>query len=1069
MKLLLSIVVILASLFSTPLESTWGDGQSASIDYNFDIKPILSDRCYTCHGPDEENRQGGFRLDQLESATGEADSGEHPIVPGDPESSELISRITSSDPDMRMPPVDSNLSMTEEEMGLLRQWIEQGAEWKAHWSFLPLNAAEVQPVEQTDWPRNEIDSFVLAKLQTEGLSPALEANRSTLIRRLTYDLTGLPPTLEQIDAFEADKSPEAYEKLVDRLLASSRYGERMAVDWLDLARYADTYGYQEDRYRETWPWRDWVIKSFNENMPYDQFITWQLAGDLLPDATDEQILATAFNRLHRQTSEGGSVEEEFRTEYVVDRVDTFGAAFLGLTIGCARCHDHKFDPISQKEYYQLFAFFDNIDESGLYSYFTSSTPTPTMTLTTEEEKQTLKNLRDRIARAQEELDNTIVDQRASFDVWLNTSPSHTKSVGLIGDFSLDRLEGENVPNRAQPEQTGQLDENPKFVEGKHGKALKFSGENNFSTRVGGDFTRCDPFTISLWVKTPDVKDRAVIWHRSRASIDAGSRGYELLIEDGKMTASLVHFLPGNGIVIRTEQLFPIDQWVQVTVTYDGSSQADGLQIYWDGQPMKCNVERDNLTRQIVYTDESNEVDTNKVAEIAHQLVLGQRFRDRGFMGGLVDELKVYNRELSELEVASLLDDAKTIQQLIKKAQQRSPQETDQLYDYYLRNHSSEYAVKLAALYEARKAYADAYDKTRQLMVMKEMPEKRPTFLLARGAYDAPADPVSAATLDCLPPMGDSLPNNRLGLARWLTGSSQALTARVAVNRFWQSLFGEGLVATPLDFGSQGTLPTHPALLDWLSESFVESGWDVKKLMKTIVMSATYRQSSVCEPELRERDPLNTLLARGPRHRLSAEAIRDSALFTSGLLIEKIGGPPVKPYQPAGLWEEKGSATYERDKEEGSHRRSIYSFWKRTSPLPSMMTFDASDREVCVVKRQTTATPLQSLVLLNDPQYVEASRALADKLSERADKDIREQVNLAFEKVTSRLPTLAELDILLDLYAEQFEMFQSEPEKADEFLKIGDYRYQTEKNEPSLAALTVVVEAIMNLHESVTKQ
>ena len=1038
------------------------------VDFNFHVRPILSDRCYTCHGPDEENRQGGFRLDERESAVGEADSGAFPIVPGDAGASEIIARITSTDPDVQMPPPETKLSLSSAEIETLRQWIDQGAPWKKHWSFLSLENVDVPDHGGNDWPHNEIDHFVWNALQQHDLQPAAEADRETLIRRLTYDLTGLPPTVAEMDAFVADHSADAYERLVDRLLASTRYGERMAVDWLDLARYADTYGYQEDRYRETWVWRDWVVKAFNRNMPYDEFITWQIAGDLLPDATDEQILATAFNRLHRQTSEGGSVEEEFRTEYVVDRVDTFGAAFLGLTIGCARCHDHKYDPITQKDYYQLFAFFNNIDECGLYPYFTSSMNTPTLTLASEQQKQNLHQLQQAVGRAEAALERVPSEQRVAFANWLQDQPEHLSMSGLIGDFSMDEIEGSKVANRADREHGGNLNENPQVVTGKVGTGLLLDGEDNFNTKVGGLFTRFDPFTISLWVNTPDLKDRAVIWHRSRATIDAGDRGYQLLIEDGKISASLVHFYPGNAIHIRTQQTLPVDQWVQVTVTYDGSSQAAGLKIYWNGEPQACQFDRDCLTRRVIYSKEANAVDQDKVASIAHQLVLGQRFRDRGFKGGRVDELKVFDRELSALEVADLASAENLVERLFDQRDQRTTEENDQLYAYYLHNHNAEFASKLEAVRVARQAQGRALDAISELMVMRELPERRPTFLLARGAYDAPTYQVYAQTPASLSEMNDDLPRNRLGLAQWLTDPSHPLTARVAVNRLWQSLFGQGFVTTPLDFGSQGTLPTNPALLDWLSQSFIDSGWDIKQLLKLMVMSATYRQSSDCTPDLRARDPLNGLLARGPRHRLSAEMIRDSALYHSGLLVEKMGGPPVKPYQPPGLWKEKGSAVFTRDKNEGSRRRSLYTYWKRTSPSPAMMTLDAAKRDICVVQRQTTATPLQSLVLLNDPQYVEASRAMAEKVMGGKKGDVPDQITLAFRQLTSRAPNSDELEILEKLHEEQLAYFTAEPESAQQFLEIGDHRKQDESDATQLAALTVVVEAIMNLSEAITK-
>jgi hypothetical protein len=1022
-------------------------------DFNFHIKPILSDRCFNCHGPDVENRQGGFRLDLRESAMGEADSGMQPIVPGDPEASEILARLTAEDSSMRMPPEESKLSVSAEEIALIRRWIEQGAEWKEHWSFLPLESAKPQAAIS-------IDDFVKKSLSSKGLKLAPPATREQLIRRVTYDLTGLPPTLSEVDAFVADQSPDAYEKVVDRLLASPRFGERMAVDWLDVARYADTYGYQADKYRAMWSWRDWVVKAFNENLPFDQFITWQLAGDLLPKATDEQILATAFNRMHRQTNEGGSIEEEFRAEYVVDRVDTFGTAFLGLTVQCARCHDHKFDPITQKDYYQLFAYFDNIDESGLYSHFTSAVPTPTLLQTTPEQEKQLAEFDRQIIAIEGELKRLKSEAANQFNRDLRAKNVKAESGGLIGHFDMESIEDKKVANLADKEKSAKTDGDVQVVPGKVGNGLHLSGENKFSTKVGGDFSRNEPFTISLWINTPDVKDRAVVWHRSQSWTDAGSRGYELLIENGKLNAALIHFWPGNAISVRTVEPIPVGVWQQATVTYDGSSRADGIKIYLDGKQAATEVVRDSLTKTIDYIKRARANNEGDLVEV-DELTLGQRFRDRGFKDGLVDELKIFDRELTALEVANLFDGQAIEKKIAKPA--------SGLLEFYLHNQFVPYREKLVELQKVREAKSKFLDEVPEIMVMRELPKKRQTYLLARGAYDAPSTPVNPETPSGLPTLRNDLPKNRLGLAMWLTDPKHPLTARVTVNRFWQSIFGQGLVPTSNDFGSQGQLPTHPELLDYLASSFIDSGWDVKALMKQVVMSATYQQSSDCDPTLRERDPQNLWLARGPRYRLSAEMIRDTALYLSGLLVEQMGGPPVKPYEPGGLWEEKGSESYVRDEGEGSHRRSLYTFWKRTSPPPAMVTLDAADREVCVVQRQTTATPLQALVLLNDPQYVEAARATAESLFAEPQLSTADSLEKLFRIFTGRKPSQAELKIIFRLFDDQLTMFNESPELVKEFLAVGDHK-PDERNDPAiLAAVTVVAEAMMNHYDTVTKQ
>jgi hypothetical protein len=1027
------------------------------VDYNWHIKPILSDRCFFCHGPDDQHRHADLRLDTREGlfAALEYGEGSHVVLPDTPGESELFLRISSDADGYRMPPAESKLSLSADEIAMIRRWIEQGADWKEHWSLLPPVKGPLPEVRDLAWPRNEIDHFVLARLEREGLKPAAEADRERLIRRVTLDLTGLPPTLDEIDAFLADDSPEAYQRLVDRLLASDRFGERMAVDWLDAARYADTYGYQADVYRDVWPYRDWVIQALNQNLSYDQFITWQLAGDLLPAATRDQRIATAFNRLHRQTNEGGSVEEEFRVDYVADRTDTLGAAFLGLTLGCARCHDHKYDPISQKEYFQLFAFFDNIDECGLYSHFTDAMPTPTLLLTTDQQQAEITAAEAKIRQAEQRLERLAAERRGAFDDWLRQRPVETVLADRIGDFPLESIDAGQLINRADESRPAKAADDPQVVPGRIGNGLLLSGENNITTAVGGDFTRDDAFSVALWIRIPDHKDRAVIFHRSRAWTDAGSRGYQLLIEDGRLSASLVHFWPGNAIGIRTRGPAPTGRWIHVVMTYDGSSRADGLDLYVDGRRAEREVVRDRLYKDITGGG-------------VNELAVGQRFRDRGFKDGMVDELQVYQRCLTPVEAAHLADGGTLDRLLNAPGEELDDDQRQQLFAYYLSNLDQPYRAAVAELRGLRRSRSALVEPVRELMVMEELPEPRPTHLLLRGDYDAPGELVQPGAPASILAFDRQWPPNRLGLAQWLTDPRHPLTARVAVNRFWQTLFGRGLVATPEDFGNQGQLPTHPELLDWLAVSFIESGWDVKSLVKQMVTSATYRQSSECEPELRARDPLNELLARGRSYRWPAEILRDQALSASGLLVERIGGPPVKPYQPEGLWEEKSGAKYQRDEREGSWRRSLYTYWKRTSPPPAMITLDAAEREVCVVAREATSTPLQALVLLNDPQYVEAARALAEHVM-RAEPDTQARLTRLFRLLTSRHPADAELRVLRSLLDQQQAAFAAEPEAAAQFLEFGDHRPDPAWNPSELAALTVVAQALLNYDETVRKR
>ena len=1025
------------------------------VDFGSQIRPILSDACFHCHGPDEDQRKAGLRLDVPEGAFGETDSGALPVVPGNLDESELVWRIATDDEFSVMPPPDSGRSLTPEQVDLLTRWVEQGAEWEQHWSFSPIAEAVPPPeVEDEEWPTNPIDRFVLARLEAEGLRPSPEASRERLIRRVTLDLTGLPPTVEEIDAFLAEGRPDAYERLVDRLLASPRFGEHRAVGWLDLARYADTYGYQADVYRAVWPWRDWVVDAFNENLPYDEFVTRQLAGDLLPDAPPDSILATAFNRLHRMTNEGGSIEEEFRLEYVADRTDTFGTAFLGLTLGCARCHDHKYDPISQRNYYELSSFFDNIDESGLYSHFTDATPSPTLMLFEGDQELRIRELEDRIRAAEADLDAFAEARRDAFDAWASEAGRAPTMTGLIGDFPLDAPEGDTVPNRAAPDRPGKLLEGPEPAPGKVGGGIRLDGEDSIVLPMG-NFSRDEPFSVALWAKTPDAKDRAVIFHRSRAWTDAGSRGYQLLIEDGRLSASLVHFWPGNAIGIQAVDPMPPREWVHVAVTYDGSSRADGLTLFVDGEPAEVETIRDHLFKDITGGG-------------GDELTFGQRFRDRGFKGGSVDELKVFDRELTPIEVSQLSGGGALASALSSTGDHPSGHLRERLFSYYLANHDDRYRERLDALEALRKERSALVEAVPEIMVMREMADPRSTFLLERGAYDAKGDRVDSDTPESLLPFPSDLPRDRLGLARWLTDPGHPLTARVAVNRFWAVLFGRGLVATPEDFGNQGAAPSHPKLLDWLARSFVESGWDVKRLFRQVVLSSTYRQDSDASSSTREADPENLLLARGPSRRLRAETIRDAALSASGLLVETIGGPPVKPYQPPGIWEENSGQKYERDPGPGSRRRSLYTYWKRTAPPPSMITLDASSREVCTVDRPTTATPLQALLLLNDPQYVEAARALASRSWHERDST-EGRISYAFRSLLGRSPSPAELGVLLGLFEEQRGEFRSGRADASAYLSIGDEPPDPSIDPADQAAFSVLVQALFNHDETQMKR
>jgi hypothetical protein len=1029
---------------------------SAAVDFNTDIRPLLSDRCFACHGPDEGARKARLRFDTAEgiATASEAGSDAAVIIPGDAEKSDVYRRVIATDPLDLMPPPESNLKLTEEEQALIGRWIDEGAVHEAHWAFQAIRKPPVPETETADRIRNPIDAFVQARLEVAGLTSAPEASRERLIRRLSFDLTGLPPSLEQIDTFLMDETPEAYEKAVDRLLSSPGYGERRANEWLDLARYADTYGYQNDLERDVSPWRDWVIRAFNENLPYDEFIVWQLAGDLLKEPSQDQILATAFNRLHRQTNEGGSIEEEFRTEYVADRVITASTAFLGLTMECARCHDHKFDPITQEDFYSMFAFFNNIDESGLYSHFTRATPSPTLLLYPEGVAARHGDLLKRIRELQLRKTLVVSAARERFSAWQSSGRDVIELPAPVASYRLDVVENGETPDAVNTNRLAKLVDSPMPVEGHRGPALQFSGDNSLVCREAGDFNRATPFSIALWLKPGEVQERAVIFHRSRAWTDSGSRGYELVLESMRPAFALIHFWPGNAIQVRADDPLPVGVWSQLTVTYDGMSRAEGVRLYRNGAPLKVEIIRDRLFKDILHRKEWGDADVGKI-----ELTLAGRFRDSGFKHGTIDEFQVFDRFLTPVEVRRLAD---------PKA---APPTRDELFAWYLARVDVPYRELQQELLNVRAEEGALVNDVPEIMVMREMAEFRVAHVLKRGAYDAPGEAVNPGMPASLLRFNPDLPGNRLGLARWMTDPQNPLTARVAVNRVWQTCFGRGLVATAEDFGSQGDLPTHPKLLDWLAHRFMESGWNLKALFKLVVMSATYRQVSESNPDLLERDLDNRLLARGPKHRLQAEVIRDSALAISGLLAPRIGGPSVKPYQPAGLWRESGTGkTYVQDKGEGLYRRSLYTFWRRTAPPPSMLTFDATSREVCTAKRESTTTPLQALVLLNDPQFIEAARVLAERLLLKHPNDLDLRVEVAFRLTTGRRPSSRENEVIRRLFREQAAAFAEDPEDASAFLaNTGERALEASLPVDELAATTILVSTLMNLDEFVTKQ
>lgn len=1005
--------------------------QAASPDFNTVIRPILSSHCFACHGPDSSKRQPRrqpLRLDVRKDA-------ERALVPGGDGKILLLERIHHTDPNHRMPPPESKLELDEAEIQLLEAWIAGGAAYADHWAFqTPVKPRPPASTKWSDWVRQPLDAFVAERLERLNRQPAPEADRATLLRRLSFDLTGMPPSPEEMEAFVKDPHPQAYENLVDRLLRSEAYGERLAMEWMDVARYADTYGYQVDRDREVWPWRDWVIDAFNRNLPYDDFITWQVAGDLLPEPTEEQMLATTFSRLHQQKVEGGSVEEEFRVEYVADRTHTFGTAFLGLTLECARCHDHKYDPVTQEEYYRLFAYFNNIDEAGLYSFFTPSVPTPTMALPDAAQRERLKELSTQRKSLEARLVQVLA--QASGEVPVPTEWSLPAEVARFDFESLDKNQFQNGIEGMPPANNSDRNRWLELPEGGH--AVELTGDDAIELKQG-NFKRHESFSIGLRMWVPGPSERAVVFHRSRAWTDAASRGYEMLLIEGRPRASLIHFWPGNAISVEGLEPLPMREWIHLTMTYDGTCRASSIRIYLNGKLVETRVVRDALTKEITGGG-------------GDHITIGERFRDRGFKGGKVDDFRVFQEALTAAEVRVLagLDPLKDPVDpiLVQHVRARGDSTVREL---------------LKQRGELIRQTCELQNRLREIMVMREMTPRRPSFVLHRGAYDARTREVEPGTPAMLPPLPAGAPNNRLGLARWLTDPQHPLTARVTVNRYWKMLFGRGLVGTPEDFGSQGTPPDHQALLDWLTCDFVDSGWDLKRLLRNIVLSSTYRQSSTVAREFYLADPENRWLARGPRHRLPAEMIRDNALCASGLIVSKLGGPSVRPYEV-----EVSFKPVKRGKGDDLYRRSLYTYWKRTGPAPVMMTFDAAKRDVCSVKRDLTSTPLQALVLLNDPQMVEASRALAFRILQTGGSE-REALRNVFLLLVTREPAKEELEVLESLYWSEKKRRQADPEGTRQYLAVGDWKGDLPEDPSNLAALAVVAQTVMNLDACVVKR
>lgn len=1026
------------------------DKLPAEMDFNIHIKPIISDRCYHCHGPDENTRGAQLRFDSKEGMFAKTENGNRAFVAGNLSKSEAIKRILSDDPEYMMPPPESNRTLEPEEKAAIVKWVQQGAEWKAHWSFIPPESPEIPEIDK-GWPvNNEIDPFIQQALLQNELEPSAAADKNTLLRRVTMDLTGLPPTVSEMEDFLNDSSPEAYDRVVDGLLKSDAYAERMTLEWLDVARYADSHGFHADGLRTMWPWRDWVINAFKNNKPYDEFVAEQLAGDLMPNATKDQVIATAFNRNHPMTAEGGAVDEEFRVEYVANRTNTLGTAFLGLTVECARCHDHKFDPISQKEYYQFSAFFNNIKELGMTG--DDGEYGPMVMLTSEEEDRRIESLDEKIAEREMKKEMKKSEIQAISDF---VDAEGFKKVQPILHHSFEKVT-QSDKSRYLDSRKLTVENNTDSIKGISGLARRFDHQDDRITiNEFGQFECTDPFSVSVWVnpKEDDGKTKVIIGNAGQKN--SLWRGWDLYLDSTNQVAvRLISSLPHNYIHVKTKEVIPLNQWSHILFSYDGSSKAKGVRLSVDGKPATQLTIYDKLYKTILPTNTARTRDDRG-------LLVGKSYRafsgDNGIFKGSMDELSVFDRAILESQVGNIYEQTK---------QGKVPiayESTDK-----------EYQKANAELDQLRARRLSLVDTVQELMVMQEMPTVRPTYLLKRGVYDARDEQVEAGTPEKVLGMSPQLPRNRLGLAQWLFDEKNPLTARVAVNRYWQMIYGRGIVSTADDFGSQGALPTHPKLLDWLAVRFMESGWDVRELIRLMVTSHTYRQNSVASKKLREADAANVFLARGPSYRWQAEFIRDNALAASGLLNDAIGGESVKPYQPDGLWIELGNFShfllrYKRHEDKRQYRRSMYTFIRRTSPPPFMTLFDAPSREVCTITRERTNTPLQSLVLLNDPQFVEASRALAFRLKEEAGDSLTDKIETGFQLVLNRPPSTEEASIFKNLYHEEYKEFEKDREGVEEYLSVGDFEPTGNFDAVEMAALSVLSNTLFNMDEVYTKR
>jgi hypothetical protein len=1179
----------------------------SKIDFNRDISPIFSENCYACHGPDEKKRKADLRLDQSDSPFKKLESGKMPIVPGDLAKSELIRRITASDED-QMPPAKFGKQLSKAQIDLLSQWVKQGAKWQGHWAYITPERPAVPKVKKKSWPRNAIDNFILARLEKEGLKPSREADKTKLIRRVTFDLTGLPPTIEEVDAFLADKSANAYEKLVDRLLASTAFGERMAQVWLDLARYADTNGYHIDNHRDMWLWREWVINAFNKNMPFDEFTIEQLAGDMLPNATTEQKIASGFNRNNMVNFEGGADPDEYLTKYIVDRVSTTATVWLGSTLACAECHDHKYDPFSQKEFYQLYALFHNVPEKGLDGKETN--PVPSMKVPSPTQKIQIaklekeidsaeKTLKEKLEKPNAEIDEVQTKWEESlkenvFSGWTILNPAKTTSSAgatftnladnsiSVGGTNADKdsyelefktssanITGIRVEALAD-ETTRKIGryENGNFVLTSieaEAKNPNPNSEQKVEAPTLGDWYVLGPFkfgTISQAFARAGIKEKSptidlektyddkLRWTRKPDWKDGEVRALEAGDYYGYYLHRTITVKTGRPLMVSLGSDDGIQVWLNGKkvlsnkATRAAAADQEKVMLWLESGENNLLIKINNGIGGIGYYFKAAEDLPEKFAvpfssaiadysqkgfdvkgaldgdvktgwaildapENDHQAIFISK-QAFGYPGGTILKLKLnfasefkqhsmarfrvaISTSESLTETGELPANVQTI--LFKEPEKRSAAQKAELKKEFRETNIPEIQDLNKQLASEKEELKKVQAMVPSTMVMEEMEKPRDTFLLVRGNFQNKGEKVTAAVPKVFfQGKAEEMPTNRLQLARWLVSTNHPLASRVTVNRFWQMLFGTGLVKSANDFGSQGTWPSHPELLDWLATEFMSgkqstttrfakdagessasnSAWDIKGILKLMVMSATYRQSSEVTPQLLGRDSANRLLARGPRFRMDAEMIRDNALSLSGLLNRKIGGESVRPYQPDGLWEAIGfgagftSQSYTQSKGDDLYRRAIYVYLKRSLPYPSLNTFDAPNREICAVNRPRTTTPLQALVLMNDPVYVESARVLAQRILNENTGDVSNKIKFAFRLALSRAPEKKEAALLEKIYREQLEHFKNDPEAAKKLINVGESARPENLDASELAAWTAIANILLNLDETITK-